>query len=508
MKNMSLRNRMGLYVVTCITLILSAFTYFNYQSTKSQRGAQILESTQRVNERLVLSLPGPLWNYEKTFVNAAIRSELHDPNISAIFVDKGTRFIAGQVRDSKGTIVAATEAPADTADSLRTDIYFDDGSTKHAVGTLHIQYNDRALQDELDASLLRAIVQTVMLDLAIILILMFLLYSNVLRPLRLMHAALADLSEGEGDLSRRLAIRRMDEVGGLADSTNRFVEKLQNIIKDIGALSEKVLGSSNVCQAQAIHNANSINIQQMELDQAATAITEMTSAVEEVAQNANLTSVATGEANLHVENAVELSDYANQAIAGLVTEVERVANLTESLAQESGAIDQVIEVINAIAEQTNLLALNAAIEAARAGDQGRGFAVVADEVRTLAGRTRHSTEEIRNIIQRLQDSTRDVVEAMALSRTMANEAGRKSDAVRESVLQFYETMQKISEMNTYIAQAAEEQHSVAEGVSQSLTRISVLNTENAQSIDLSKTASSSMQALANSLDNLIHKFRV
>lgn len=96
---------MGLYVVTLITLILSGFAYFNYQSIESQRSAQILESTQRVSERLGLSLPGPLWNYEKAFVDAAIQSELQDPNISSILVVNGAKIIAGQVKDSTGAIV-------------------------------------------------------------------------------------------------------------------------------------------------------------------------------------------------------------------------------------------------------------------------------------------------------------------------------------------------------------------------------------------------------------------
>ena len=507
MKDATLKLRMGLYIVALITLILTAFAYFNYQNIKHHRSTQIIESTQRVSERLKLSLPGPLWNYEKSFVDAAIQSELSDPSISAILVVNGPKIIAGYAKDSGGAIAPIGEIPADRADYLSEDIHYEDGNNKNLIGKLLIQSSDAGLREELDALLLRSVLQTLLLDVAIIVILMLLLHSNILRPLHHMNTALADLSKGEGDLTQRLEIKRMDEVGSLADNTNHFVEKLQNIIREIKDLSERVLHSSNTCQEQAEQNACGINAQQLELDQVATAITQMTSAVEEVARNANSTSHVTDEASEHVNKAVELSGHANQAIASLVAEVEKVANLTQSLAQESAAIDKVIEVINAIAEQTNLLALNAAIEAARAGEQGRGFAVVADEVRVLAGRTRTSTEEIRTIIYRLQGSTRNVVEAMELSRNMATEAGRESEVVQESVRRFHDSMEKIREMNTYIAHAAEEQHSVAEGISQSLIRISGLNSENTQSIELTKVENATLQGLSTHLDSLIHRFK-
>lgn len=507
MKDASLKVRMGFYVFALITLILTAFSYFNYQSIKDHRTSQIIDSTQRVSERLKLSLPGPLWNYEKSFAEAAIKSELADPSISSILVVNGSSLIAGFAKNTSNEIVPIEEIPAETVGYLDEELFYEDGNSKKLVGRLLIESSDAGLVAELDGLLFRSVVQTLLLDVAIIVILMLLLHSNVLRPLYHMNTALADLSKGEGDLTQRLVIRRMDEVGGLADNTNQFVEKLQHLIKEIKGLSEQVLQCSNTCQKHADQNSRSINSQQLELDQVATAITEMTSAVEEVAQNALNTSQVTDEASEHVNKAVELSGHANQVIAGLVLEVEKVANLTQSLAQESGAIDKVIEVINAIAEQTNLLALNAAIEAARAGEQGRGFAVVADEVRTLAGRTRNSTEEIRTIISRLQGSTRNVVEAMELSRNMATEAGRESEVVQGSVLRFHETMQKIREMNTYIAQASEEQHCVAEGISQSLVRISGLNTENTESIELTKTENATLQELSAHLDSLMHRFK-
>ncbi|HSX89709.1 MAG TPA: hypothetical protein VLG17_17180, partial [Pseudomonas sp.] len=199
MKDASLKVRMGLYVVALITLILTAFSYFNYQSIKNNRTKHIVESTQRVSERLKLSLPGPLWNYEKKFAEAAIKSELSDPSISLILVTNGPKIVAGFTKDNTGEVVPISEIPADTSGYLNEEIFYEDGGDKKLVGQLLIQSSDAGLKEELDGLLLRSVLQTLLLDVAIIVILMLLLHSNVLRPLHHMNSALADLSKGEGD---------------------------------------------------------------------------------------------------------------------------------------------------------------------------------------------------------------------------------------------------------------------------------------------------------------------
>ena len=272
--------------------------------------------------------------------------------------------------------------------------------------------------------------------------------------------------------------------------------------------SAGVLQNAERCDALSADTRVGSDAQQSELDQVATAITEMSQAVQEVAGNAGRTATATDEANLYVEQGYKLAGHANEAIHQLVGEVERVAVLMRSLSTESSSIGTIIEVINGIAEQTNLLALNAAIEAARAGDQGRGFAVVADEVRTLSGRTRQSTEEISASIKRLQQATQNVGLGMQQSQEKASRAGIEAADVQNSVEKIKSQVSLIREMNIYIAQASEEQHSVAEGVSHSVNRIATLNSESAARVAQVAEASSDLRQLSTQLDGLLKQFRV
>lgn len=504
----SLKFRIALFTSLSVSVLLLLFGWFNYHTIQVESTKAQADSVARVIARLQLSLPGPLWNYESAFIEASLKSELADPVLKALQVKNKDKVLAAFERNATGEVQPIREPPTEFSNYLSEDIIYQNGNDESVVAQLHLFTDNSAAKAQLRSLLLRTIVEILVLDLCIIGLLMLLLHSNVLKPLHRMNSAVYDLAQGDGDLTQRLQIRRQDEMGDLAQNINRFIEKLQGMINSINHLSIGVLKTAEACESLASENAIGVNDQQHELDQVATAITEMSSAVEEVAGNAVNTSTATEKAGNYVDQGYSVAGHASEVILHLVQEVEQVATRIQSLADESASIGTVIEVINSIAEQTNLLALNAAIEAARAGEQGRGFAVVADEVRTLAGRTRQSTEEIRAIIQRLQQATQNVVIGMQASRSQAGMAGQEAASVQSSMNEIRTQVNQIREMNLYIAQAAEEQHTVAEEVSNRVNRIATLNSDNAERVTSLSQASTTLHGLSEQLNHLLKQFRV
>ncbi|MGN5137654.1 methyl-accepting chemotaxis protein [Aeromonas sp. 164P] len=504
----SLKFRIAVLTSLSVSLLLVLFGGYNYSAARESSYSKQAQQVELAIKRLQLSLPGPLWNYESAFIEASLKSELAADMLRVLLVVNKEKLVAGFARDTAGAISPVTAIPADAATYGGYDLVFDDSGQKNTVARLLVQTSDAAIQAQLRQQLITTVWQILVLDLCIIALLMVLIHRNVLRPLQQMNQAVFDLAKGEGDLTQRLKISRQDEMGALATNINHFIAKLQEMVAEINELSVGVLQTAERCDTLAADTRGASDSQQLELDQVATAITEMSQAVQEVAGNAVKTATATDEANLYVEQGYNLAGHANQAIHQLVGEVERVAGLMRSLSTESSSIGNIIEVINGIAEQTNLLALNAAIEAARAGDQGRGFAVVADEVRTLSGRTRQSTEEISASIKRLQQATQNVGAGMQLSQEQASRAGAESADVRISVEKIKNQVSLIREMNMYIAQASEEQHSVAEAVSHSVNRIATLNSESAARVVQVAEASSDLRQLSGQLDSLLKLFRV
>lgn len=202
------------------------------------------------------------------------------------------------------------------------------------------------------------------------------------------------------------------------------------------------------------------------------AISHMTSAVHEASQNAATAAQAARDANNEADSGQQVVNSVTSAIHSLADEVERAATAIQKLEEDSESIGAILEVIRGIADQTNLLALNAAIEAARAGEQGRGFAVVADEVRTLAQRTQEATEEINDMIARLQEGSSNAVKVMAEGRKQAELSVEQASKAGESLSAITSAISSISDMNEQIASAVEQQTTAADNISASLNRMS------------------------------------
>ena len=335
-----------------------------------------------------------------------------------------------------------------------------------------------------------------------------LLANAILRPLNLMKANLDDIAAGEGDLTRRLTITSDDELGQLAGSFNRFVDKIHGLVRQITEMTSQLTGLVNQVSDQAQRSDQAMERQRHETDQVATAINEMSAAAQEVAKSAQNAAVAAQQTDAEGQTAKRVVAGSIVKIHALVDDIRSSGVSLDSLQKDVSSIVSVLGVIRSIAEQTNLLALNAAIEAARAGEAGRGFAVVADEVRALASRTQISTQEIQGMIDRLQAGTQSAVEAMRRSSeagdgtsAQANEAGASLDTMAQLI-------GTINSMNAQIASAAEEQTAVAEEINRSVHQIAVAVDSVADETQQGAQTSRSLADLGQRLGQLVGQFRI
>lgn len=337
---------------------------------------------------------------------------------------------------------------------------------------------------------------------------MLLVGYNLARPARQLVGMLNEVARGDGDLTRRLPVERADEFGAIAAGFNAFLDKLQGMIREVVGSVQQVTDAAENTADIAMRTNDGVQKQLAEIELVATAVAEMTATAQDVARNASLAAEAAGNANGSASHGREVVQQTAATIQQLSADIQQAVQTVESLARDSENITSILDVIRGIAEQTNLLALNAAIEAARAGEHGRGFAVVADEVRNLALKTQASTEEIQQMIEQLQNGTRQTVRIMEQSRARTGESVLQAEEADAALMSITQAVSVINDMNIQIASAAEQQSAVTEDINRNVANIGTVANEVAGGAAESSTASAGLTKLAEHQRRLINQFRV
>jgi len=346
-----------------------------------------------------------------------------------------------------------------------------------------------------------------LLVVGVVVVMLFMIGRSISKPICATTAAMRELASGNGDLTRVLPCDGNDEITELTEHFNQFVDKTRNLVSSVGQSTAQLATAAEELSAVTRENSGAAEAQRAETDQVATAVTEMDASAREVARNASEAATAARQTDEAATAGRSVMSRAVGSIEQLAGEIETADAVIDKLKIESENIGLVLGVIRGVADQTNLLALNAAIEAARAGEQGRGFAVVADEVRTLASRTQKSTEEIQEMIERLQLEAGKAVDVMRSGRTMANQTLEHAAEADKSLENIVQLIARITDMNVQIAGAAEQQTGVSQEVDHNVVQIAQLAEQAVNGSEQIAMASGELAQLGEGLRELVSRFK-
>ncbi|MEZ9820327.1 methyl-accepting chemotaxis protein [Shewanella sp. 10N.286.45.A1] len=372
------------------------------------------------------------------------------------------------------------------------------------IESISKEVSERAIKDIDSAS-----VQTVILVL-IAIVVAIVVSIAVVRPLtrslEKVNHALNVLASG--DLTHKLDDSGHDEFAKLSANCNKLVDSLRSLIQGILDRSDQLAAAAEETSAITAQTTVSIQEQKSQVDQVATATTELSSSAQQVTASADEALSQIKAADDESRHMRLIADENKRTILALADEVSKAGVVINKVHADSASIGSILDVIRAIAEQTNLLALNAAIEAARAGEQGRGFAVVADEVRSLASRTQDSTQEIQQMIEVLQQGTQEAVAVMELGRSQASSCVDKTEQANNALESISNAVHLAHDSGTHIAHAAQEQNLVSQQVSEKLEHIAAISEETSTGADQTAQSSHQVAQLAEELQASVKEFKV
>lgn len=331
---------------------------------------------------------------------------------------------------------------------------------------------------------------------------------GIVTPIKLVISNLNNMATGGGDLTSRLPITSQDEVGELSAVFNQFVEKLQGMMSNISQATEQLAAATEETSIVTQTTSDSITSQKNETVQVASAINEMAATVKDVAENAEKAALEAKFGSEQTQASKKIIEQVVISINALAIDIDKSSGVIQSVKTGSVNIGTVLDVIKSIADQTNLLALNAAIEAARAGEQGRGFSVVADEVRSLAQKTQESTKEIEKLISYLHVESDNAVKTMEQNRNGIQNLVGQTIKATESLDTITHSVSSITDMNTLIATAAEEQSAVVNEINRNIITIQQISEDTSVGSAQVSQASQEIAKLTEQLKMQINEFKI
>ncbi|OAN11042.1 chemotaxis protein [Photobacterium jeanii] len=351
-----------------------------------------------------------------------------------------------------------------------------------------------AYEEELLTDTIFQAASLTLLFLAISIAVAWYLTGLITRPITNLQNAMRKVAKG--DLNAQVEIAGNNEIGQLSEDVNSTVTQLRTTVDSLVRISEEVASASTELASVMTQSEANADQERIEIEQVASAVNQLSSTAQNVNESALNADSTAQEANRMAQQGLDLFTESSEADEKMASQLNEAAEMVTQLQAQSEQIGKVIEVISSVSEQTNLLALNAAIEAARAGESGRGFAVVADEVRMLAARTQESTHEIQSIIEELQSKSGIANDSMQSGLDMLQRNRELAKQTNDALISITESVSDITEINTQVATAAEEQSQVTADINRNITNIFEIVSQTAAGISQSASASNEVSALA------------
>ncbi len=512
MNNLSLKWKILLSVtVTCVLAVIVT-TVVTARSGLDTTEETIIEDTRTLAKVLGEASIGAITFDDTATVTASLQAlSVSERVTNAVIYTNGKPFAwYAQGADGNKFPVGVPRQPR-TESMVRTDGQvvlteaIMDGNTK--VGTISMRVD----MSELNTIIGEAVVDAIWLVIIISIIaatLAYLVQASIIKPIKYVVRALRDISEGEGDLTRRLPVSGSDEIAELATCFNTFVERLHSIISSVADTAQEVNENATMVSQLSSENERAIKTQQSEIEQIVVAVKQMATVVQDVTISVSETAERASQADKSASSGKTIVINTTKQIEALAGEIRTASEVIDRLRNETVSIGSVLDVIRGIAEQTNLLALNAAIEAARAGEQGRGFAVVADEVRTLASRTQSSTTEIQDMIERLQVGSKEAVEMMAAGTAQASTSVEQAGEATRSLEDITGLVSVIRDRTNQVAAASEQQSAATKQIESNIDRISGAAENSAETSSRINSNITSLADTASSLSELVGRFKL